>query len=109
VSTNIVPLADDKDNPVGSTFTFEGKHLFMGYCKHWYTVEIDPSATPKQMDLVRMGDDAGRKEAEPCIYEVNGTQLKICCGGGGRFGPPRPTDFANTNLNVTYVLKRPKR
>jgi uncharacterized protein (TIGR03067 family) len=112
-SANEIPLADDNDSAVGSTFTFEGRRLFISCRKRWFTVEIDPSATPKQIDLVRMVDDAGHTEAHLCIYDMTETQLRICFGGyrekSGYSFASRATDFANRNpRHATYVLRRQK-
>jgi len=112
-SANEIRLADVNDTAVGSTFKFEGKHLLIRHWERRYTVEIDASEKPKQMDLVRMVDDVGHKEAELCIYEVTETQLRVCFGGhrekNGYSFAGRPTEFDSRNpRNLMYVLKRPK-
>jgi uncharacterized protein (TIGR03067 family) len=66
------------------------------------TFKIDPSKTPKTIDLYRPAD--GDKEANTGlgIYELTGDALKICVGIGT--GTPRPTSFADTQKNLSIVF-----
>ena len=57
-----------------------------------YVVKVDTTNSPKAIDLTAAeGPLKGR--TIPCIYQVNGNELRIC-NPGLDFDKPRPTGFA---------------
>jgi uncharacterized protein (TIGR03067 family) len=92
-------------------FTFEGDKVTVkltekskeGGYKNDGTYKIDPSKTPRTIDVV---DD--RKEPNLGIYEVKADEIKLCMAGRGV--KERPKDFttpAGTDHSVV-ILKRVK-
>jgi uncharacterized protein (TIGR03067 family) len=89
----------------GDTYTLEhtdGKPFGKGVLK------VDPSKKPKAIDLLPAeGKEEGK--AIPCIYDLNGDELRLCVG---RIGRPRPTNFAaadgSKHILTTYRRAEPK-
>jgi uncharacterized protein (TIGR03067 family) len=72
------------------------------------TLKVDPSKKPKAIDLLPAeGKEEGK--AIPCIYDLNGDELRLCVG---RIGRPRPTNFAaadgSKHILTTYRRLGPK-
>jgi len=71
------------------------------------TLKLDPSATPKTVDILALaGPDKGK--TQPGIYEVSGDTLKLCIAHTGN---PRPTTFSTKAGEKTalMVFQRVKR
>lgn len=71
------------------------------------TVKLDPSATPKAMDVT--GTEGPNKgKTFPAIYELDGDTLRICYDLGGK---ARPTEFKTAagtqQFLVTYKRQKP--
>jgi uncharacterized protein (TIGR03067 family) len=89
----------------GDKYTLEssgGKSFGMG------TLKVDPAKKPKAIDLFPTdGKEEGK--AIPCIYELNGDELRLCMG---RIGRPRPENFAaadgSKHILTTYRRAEPK-
>jgi uncharacterized protein (TIGR03067 family) len=73
--------------------------------KHAY--KLDPSKTPKAIDLANTGIE--QKETTPAIYELDGDALKICWSE--KDPDHRPTKFAGDEASgqTMIVLKREKK
>jgi uncharacterized protein (TIGR03067 family) len=75
-------------------------------------IEIDPSFTPKVLDLTRLIDDARKGLKMEGIYKVEGDTMEWCCytGEGTRERPQEfraPKGWDGTVYHMTRV-KRPK-
>jgi len=70
-------------------------------------VKLDPSKTPKQIDLVDAEPEQGKPaEVTVGIYEIQGDTLKECIARGGA---DRPKEFKGADKNTMYrVLTRIK-
>jgi len=66
-----------------------------------FNFKIDPSKTPKTMDLAYV-DGPQNASVGPVIYELDGDNLKLAFGS-----KMRPTEFTDTT-QALYVLKRKK-
>jgi uncharacterized protein (TIGR03067 family) len=85
----------------GNRFT-----LTMADATHRGTYAVDPTATPKTIDVTfSEGPQAGRIGRG--IYDLNGDTCNVCMGRGDR---PRPTEFASKPSSglTLEVLKRVK-
>jgi uncharacterized protein (TIGR03067 family) len=68
--------------------------------------KLDPSKSPKQLDIVA-GEGPNKGKSLLAIYELDGDTLRYCVAQPGK---PRPTEFsskADSGLSV-YVYKRAK-
>ena len=63
------------------------------------TIKLDPSKTPKTIDMATKG------MTFVGIYSIEGDNLKIC---GAKAGGDRPTEYKGGKDVVYYVLKRDK-
>jgi uncharacterized protein (TIGR03067 family) len=72
------------------------------------TITVDPSTSPKQMDLT-VKKDSGKSWTVPAIYELKGDVLRICIAD---LIPPldRPKEFKHDPEHNTFLvtLKRKK-
>jgi uncharacterized protein (TIGR03067 family) len=101
-------------------FVFKGDSLTVrkhGKVLREFTISIDPSKTPKEMDLhFTKGDDEGKKCL--AIYTIEGDRLKICTETKLRpsRGGPRPNVFSTQKAEdqskrpglLLFVLERQK-
>lgn len=105
---------DAKQFGMDSLRISDGKLAFFEGAKEIrsFTSTVDPSKKPKAMDLVK------DKESMPlpCIYALNGDELKICMpllpkkGSGAPVEIKRPASFDTKGIPVlTMVLKREKK
>ena len=53
------------------------------------TLKVDPAKKPHTLDLIPADGGASGKPI-PCIYELNGDELRVCVG---RIGKARPAEF----------------
>jgi uncharacterized protein (TIGR03067 family) len=60
------------------------------------TFTIDPSQSPKQMDL-----KSGDGEALAAIYELGPDHMRVCYG---REGADRPTSFTTSNSDARFLM-----
>jgi uncharacterized protein (TIGR03067 family) len=69
----------------GNNYTMEaaGKALGKG------TLKLNPTKKPRAIDLV-LADGKFPGKAVPCIYQLNGDELRLCMG---RIDDPRPGEF----------------
>ena len=77
-----------------------------------YAFKVDPTKKPAAMDCEKDNESAPL----PCIYALNGDDLKICMpllpkkGEGAKVEIKRPESFATKGIPVmTMVLKREKK
>jgi len=72
------------------------------------TLKVDPAKKPHTLDLTP-ADGGSKGKAIPCIYELNGDELRVCMG---RIDKARPADFAATegskHILTTYRRVTPK-
>jgi uncharacterized protein (TIGR03067 family) len=92
---------DDRLTLKGNQFT-----QVMGGSTTHGTFKIDPTATPKAIDLT-FTDGPGKGSSATGIYELDGDTQKICFPRPGR---PRPTEFVSKTGNgqMIQILKREK-
>jgi uncharacterized protein (TIGR03067 family) len=101
-----IRVPDKEVKKDGLTFTFrDGKYVMkMGKLQEPGTFTVDPTTTPKKMDLnqPRKGKPA---VTVPGIYKLEGDTLTVCY-----HGKKRPTEFKADarSENVIYTLKRVK-
>jgi uncharacterized protein (TIGR03067 family) len=99
------------DNNLTGSFTFMAGGKMTAVIrdeKHNGTYTIDPSKTPKVLDLIPGdGDDAGK--TYQAIYVIDGDTLKIC--GGATPGDARPTEVSSKegSKQMLITLKREKK
>jgi uncharacterized protein (TIGR03067 family) len=70
------------------------------------TFKVDPSKTPKQLDIIA-AEGPNKGKTLPAIYELDGDTLRYCVAQPDK---PRPTEFsakADSGLSL-YVYKRQK-
>jgi uncharacterized protein (TIGR03067 family) len=88
----------------GNNYTLEanGKSFGEG------TLKVDPAKKPHALDLTPADGDSQGKPI-PCIYEVNGDELRVCMG---RIGKARPAEFdakeRSKHILTTYRRLTPK-
>jgi RNA polymerase sigma factor (sigma-70 family) len=83
------------------TFTF-----WFEQTGHEYTWKIDPTKSPRELDLLSKAKGPGGREPEPtlCIYKLDGDTLEIALGTAFR-----PKEFAKAApFGQHFVLKRQK-
>jgi RNA polymerase sigma-70 factor (ECF subfamily) len=82
---------------------------FPGPVKGKSTFEVDPSRSPKAMDMTGV-DGPGQGKTIECIYKIEGERLTICLPGGKRESPgrPRPLEFSGGEGMSLVVLERVK-
>jgi uncharacterized protein (TIGR03067 family) len=90
----------------GNTIAFEteGKK---GAVRGTYTV--DPSKSPKTMDINLVGAKDGAKATIQAIYELDGDTLKLCHYLGAVVAKERPKAFVADKQTVLGILKRDKK
>jgi uncharacterized protein (TIGR03067 family) len=72
--------------------------------QEWGTLTIDPSTSPKLMDLKEAAEAAKGNIAEG-IYELDGDRLRICFGARTDNIKERPTRFPKEpQKGVTYLM-----
>lgn len=92
------------------TFTFKGKNYEQKDGDKLVEAgkqDLDPSKTPKQMDItVTAGDTKGKKQL--AIYEIDGEKLKICAADHD--DPVRPAKFETKegSRSMIFELKKKK-
>jgi len=101
-------LVDGKEEPPppgGAQLILEGTKYTIkveGKVKETGTWTVDPSKTPRTIDLKENGTN--EKTPGPCIYEVKGDELKVAVP---QPGGERPKDFSGKGTEV-YTFKRAK-
>jgi uncharacterized protein (TIGR03067 family) len=85
----------------GKTITFPGPN------EGKITFEVDPSRSPKTIDMTSV---AGPGKTAEGIYKIEGERLMICLPGGKRESPgrPRPVEFSGGEGMSLLVLERIK-
>jgi uncharacterized protein (TIGR03067 family) len=87
-----------------STLTVDGDKYMLNMAGQMRTgvFKLDPSKTPKQIDIV---SDAGPNKGKslPGIYELDGDVFKYVVSSPGK---ERPTDFTAKPGHALYVNKR---
>jgi len=74
--------------------------LIKGSHKEAGVIRVDATANPKRLDMT-MGE--GKGEVAPFIYEVNGSQLKLCWR---KPGGARPTEFSAAEGSSLMLLEK---
>jgi uncharacterized protein (TIGR03067 family) len=97
-----------KELPVQWTFKSDGKAVFSHREKGdeaRYFYNIDPSKTPKTIDLTYEGPSASLKNMKQFgIYKIEKGELTLCIAGVGTKEKDRPKEFA-TRAAVVLLLK----
>jgi uncharacterized protein (TIGR03067 family) len=70
-----------------------------------FTLKIDPTKTPKEIDLVPQ-KDPNKGVPAPAIYKVEGNKLTICVNFTP--GAKRPSNFESNNTNRNIILTMQK-
>jgi uncharacterized protein (TIGR03067 family) len=72
-----------------------------------FTVKVDATRKPKEIDLTGTPPGAKEKRTRLGIYEIQDDQLKICVGFGRDVRDKRPTTFEDkdSNLSITTLKK----
>ncbi len=81
--------------------------VFRGEEKTEYTFVIDPTKTPKTLDVIEEKD--GKKLVALCLYELDGDTLKVCRPAPPPRLEPRPEKLAAGNGNALMTLRREKK
>jgi uncharacterized protein (TIGR03067 family) len=72
-------------------------------------ITLDPSASPRTIDLVSVGHPSGRTFTEKGIYEWDGKLLRLCLDNTGK---DRPKEFKSPagqdNIYVSVLRRRAK-
>lgn len=92
------------------TFTFKGKKYEQKVGDKLVeagTQDLDPSKTPKQMDItVSEGEAKGEKQL--AIYEIDGDKAKICAAIHGDKERPNKFETKEGSMSMIFELKRKK-
>jgi len=92
------------------TFTFKGKKYEQKLGDKLVeagTQDLDPSKTPKQMDIsVSEGEAKGEKQL--AIYEIDGDKAKICAAIHGDKERPSKFETKEGSMSMIFELKRKK-
>ena len=64
------------------------------------TTKIDPSKTPKTMDIMG-GEGPNKGKTFLCIYELNGDTLRVCYDLGGK---ARPSEFKTKKGELLFLV-----
>lgn len=82
-------LSEEQLKAIQLTLEGEKYTVKIGDISDLGTIEIDPSKTPRTMDII--GTEGPNKgKTIPAIYEVSGDTLKVCYSLDGK---DRPTEF----------------
>jgi uncharacterized protein (TIGR03067 family) len=65
------------------------------------TFKIDPSKSPRHIDIVSSGKGPNKGKSAAGIYTLEGNTLKIC---SGEPGSKRPTEFSSEKGSKTGIL-----
>jgi uncharacterized protein (TIGR03067 family) len=97
-----------KENFENMTFKFEGKKYTQKNGDDLMeagTQDLDPSKTPKQMDIhVTEGETKGKLQL--AIYEINGDTCKICAADHGSKERPSKFETKEGTRQLMFELKR---
>jgi uncharacterized protein (TIGR03067 family) len=95
------PMTPDELRRVSITFTGGRARVTMPGGEGEGTFKLDPAQTPKEIDVIRTGDNLGMLG----IYTLEGDRLTICMGDPGE---ARPTGFqtAPGSSRMVVVLRR---
>ncbi len=69
------------------------------------TFTLDPSKSPRRIDIVAASSDGAQPEEIHGVYELRGDDLSVCLGSGDE---PRPVNLHSSpgTGQVSFVLKR---